>query len=604
MFSGRPRLLRFGSLDTRLGMQNLPQEEDEEPNFNSRTRERYLDQRLGSNAPLDMSHSRELPPAYHRTTEEARRYSYKYEVLPRGSIRILTLYVPLCSVLDSEASDLHCSISTRSWWDESASSFDSISYVWGDEEPTEYLYCGDSHIKITPRLHAMLVRLREASTINGHVGLLCLWVDAVCINQDDPVERGHQVRTMDKIFRRASRVHVFLTDGVSSPDYQAQYYDSQWFHRRWVVQELLVSRHILVYLPTDPSDLEAYKGAVDWDALVRRASWCYSNTYIELEANALIRKFQQLRESGSTWFSMLTLLNQFQRTQCKDDKDRIFAYIGIASDVWPEDETKSSWKSEIVPPSALIKFDPDYTMSVEEIFIRFAVAVLRSSRPFEILQCAGAFRSSPSGHNWASEMKRNQHSPAQCKCKGKGKKSAASDVSAEKCNHVATAVQHLPSWVPDWRYHCLHKPLLRSRAFNAGGWRRQAEESIIVDGPRIRMRGATFGIVGRRIKLKRFDDLRPLVHIDGASLNGFPNHDLSTDRIGIRLHSGTVGAAPFATQVGDLVVLFPKARTPFILRPSTEPCFFELVGDCVIDGVMEGQFAGWALEHERDFILI
>ncbi|RMJ04826.1 hypothetical protein CDV36_014510 [Fusarium kuroshium] len=39
-----------------------------------------------------------------------------------------------------------------------------------------------------------------------------IWVDAICINQDDAEERGRQVQSMAKIYANASRVVVWTTD--------------------------------------------------------------------------------------------------------------------------------------------------------------------------------------------------------------------------------------------------------------------------------------------------------------------------------------------------------------------------------------------------------
>jgi len=36
-----------------------------------------------------------------------------------------------------------------------------------------------------------------------------MWVDAVCINQGDVEERGHQVRSMTEIYSKANRVIVW-----------------------------------------------------------------------------------------------------------------------------------------------------------------------------------------------------------------------------------------------------------------------------------------------------------------------------------------------------------------------------------------------------------
>jgi Heterokaryon incompatibility protein (HET) len=42
-----------------------------------------------------------------------------------------------------------------------------------------------------------------------------IWVDSVCINQEDPKEKSHQVRKMQVIYAKATRVTVCLGD---SPD--------------------------------------------------------------------------------------------------------------------------------------------------------------------------------------------------------------------------------------------------------------------------------------------------------------------------------------------------------------------------------------------------
>ena len=36
------------------------------------------------------------------------------------------------------------------------------------------------------------------------------WIDAICIGQGSHSERGHQIRQMDKIYRHAFRVIIWL----------------------------------------------------------------------------------------------------------------------------------------------------------------------------------------------------------------------------------------------------------------------------------------------------------------------------------------------------------------------------------------------------------
>jgi hypothetical protein len=84
--------------------------------------------------------------------------------------------------------------------------YEALSYAWGEpgvfhtiEEVTR-----SSHLRITANLHDALqaIRHEHASRV--------LWIDAICINQFDLPEKGHQVASMGKIYGDAWRVIVWL----------------------------------------------------------------------------------------------------------------------------------------------------------------------------------------------------------------------------------------------------------------------------------------------------------------------------------------------------------------------------------------------------------
>jgi hypothetical protein len=66
------------------------------------------------------------------------------------------------------------------------------------------VYLPEGRLSITENLHSALRQLRQ--TENHRI----LWVDAVCINQSDDVEKGRQVALMGEIYKRASSVLVWL----------------------------------------------------------------------------------------------------------------------------------------------------------------------------------------------------------------------------------------------------------------------------------------------------------------------------------------------------------------------------------------------------------
>lgn len=91
-------------------------------------------------------------------------------------------------------------------------SYEAISYVWGSPDIRESVKCNEATIRITSNLAAALRRFRSPTEPR------VVWADGICINQADDSEKGHQVRLMRLIYKRAARVLVWL--GQPSSDEQ------------------------------------------------------------------------------------------------------------------------------------------------------------------------------------------------------------------------------------------------------------------------------------------------------------------------------------------------------------------------------------------------
>lgn len=85
-----------------------------------------------------------------------------------------------------------------------ADEYEAISYVWGDSSRSRVMLCDGAKILITENLHEALSRLRLAQTPRR------LWVDQICIDQDNPEEKSKQIPLMDLIYRNAAHVLVWL----------------------------------------------------------------------------------------------------------------------------------------------------------------------------------------------------------------------------------------------------------------------------------------------------------------------------------------------------------------------------------------------------------
>ncbi|KAH8158992.1 hypothetical protein CIB48_g9250 [Xylaria polymorpha] len=82
--------------------------------------------------------------------------------------------------------------------------YEALSYVWGTEKAEQPIKCYGCDIPITNNLRHALLALRHPTLIRP------LWVDAICINQQDKEERARQVAYMKLVYQYAGRVIVWL----------------------------------------------------------------------------------------------------------------------------------------------------------------------------------------------------------------------------------------------------------------------------------------------------------------------------------------------------------------------------------------------------------
>lgn len=84
--------------------------------------------------------------------------------------------------------------------------YEAISYVWGNPSFSHSILCDGRRIVVTKSLNDVLQRLRLRDQQRT------VWIDGVCINQGNTEERGHQVRLMGDVYKRAQRVVIWLGD--------------------------------------------------------------------------------------------------------------------------------------------------------------------------------------------------------------------------------------------------------------------------------------------------------------------------------------------------------------------------------------------------------
>ncbi|PKS06077.1 hypothetical protein jhhlp_007911 [Lomentospora prolificans] len=136
---------------------------------------------------------------------------YAYQSLPEGKwFRVLKLHP-----YSTGDSVLSCELLTVELGVEETPSYKALSYVWGDPSAQVSIMCSGSSLSITHSLFSALKRVRHVDRD------VVVWADAICINQQDVVEKGTQVNMMGDIYDSADEVIVWLGDEHAEKSHKA-----------------------------------------------------------------------------------------------------------------------------------------------------------------------------------------------------------------------------------------------------------------------------------------------------------------------------------------------------------------------------------------------
>lgn len=111
---------------------------------------------------------------------------------------------------------VHCTLETTSLLGPIVGKYTALSYCWGDISNTVPIIVDGCQVQVTTNLEAALRQLRLR-------GFHRVWVDALCINQEDREERGSQVQIMRQIYSRANEVIVWVGSADDNTSEAAKY---------------------------------------------------------------------------------------------------------------------------------------------------------------------------------------------------------------------------------------------------------------------------------------------------------------------------------------------------------------------------------------------
>ncbi|KAK6846093.1 hypothetical protein PG987_001281 [Apiospora arundinis] len=349
---------------------------------------------------------------------------YVYQALSaRDTIRIIGLQP------SEESSNIR--ITLRDYPVSSSPEFEALSYVWGTGVRDHVIECEGWGLAVTSNVFSALQELRLPAEVRY------VWVDAICINQDDAQERSYQVTLMRNIYTTAVGVIIWL--GPSQPSTRqaweamrsidqyerflldkrrkrkrpiverpllgqkvrleiARLLSSSWFTRSWVVQEATCAKRLTLRC----GSLE-----MDW-ATIRMT--CYFireqrdpwGIPIDIHnANNMVLLLEALEPQQGSKVSLEKLLPSTRHLKATDPRDKVYAFLGLSHGTTDEQGVlditeRGGWSDDMARLICGGKANiiPDYTIDVGLLYCVTAKRIMHETSTLSML-CHVQRRSTP-----------------------------------------------------------------------------------------------------------------------------------------------------------------------------------------------------------------
>jgi hypothetical protein len=294
----------------------------------------------------------------------------------------------------------------------------ALSYTWGDLTSTCTVYVNGGIMTVTENLEAALKAFRSQPYIRAGWKI---WIDALCINQKDPVERATQVKRMGEVYRKAWTPVVWL--GATSVDSDqaielihdlAKDHDvpdqviklnrilkrnskafgegswqalhdfalRRYWTRTWIVQEASLGRANMPVLCGDQTlrwtDIHhAFRFLGRTDEILNKymkAELAEVGRPVNLAIHraigvvSKIGRYQQEIEAGSRSFDLSRVMSFSRQVSATDPRDKVYGLLAL------------------MDPEMVRRIHPDYTASVEEVYVDFAKLTIDVSQTLENLR--------------------------------------------------------------------------------------------------------------------------------------------------------------------------------------------------------------------------
>ncbi|KAK3177368.1 hypothetical protein K4F52_009837 [Lecanicillium sp. MT-2017a] len=316
----------------------------------------------------------------------------------------------------------------------------AISYAWGDTQgPTKAFYCSGHSFAVPENAHSALYYI--CLTANGST--LKIWIDLLCINQQDEAEKAEQVAMMGDIYAQAAQVTIWLGPSMNDSDilidnmpavaewlrdvieiggHRLPYaplprlaesnagllralghiYARPWFSRIWPVQEVLLSRSKIFLCGSRKFTWEIFEeltmNLVDLNIFECLESSGAPQDLVEFGARNMnsLRSFSKIPyplSDGVADKDLLVLLEIARSRHVTEPVDRVWGFIGF---------TRPDLRTTLQP---FISYKKGAKRKYHDTYRRFCkILLLRNPSDSRVLSMAGSYSKRSKLPSWCPDF--------------------------------------------------------------------------------------------------------------------------------------------------------------------------------------------------------
>ncbi|RGP69553.1 Heterokaryon incompatibility protein [Fusarium sporotrichioides] len=312
----------------------------------------------------------------------------------------------------------------------------ALSYVWGNEKDTSIIVLNKRRRRVTTNLAKALSAFIKDGEFEDDFKL---WVDAICINQQDLDERARQLRKMRQIYGSAwavvawvgepsfqsdsafQLIHDFSTLSGSDcgsqieaclrsePEYLGKgcwlalhdLMERPYWYRLWIIQEMIMG--------ASATWIRCGSSSIDWTSFCSGIAFLEENLWLVKDELLVRERFAAIAKHGPAWSVMgihlvyedLSILSEREEkggqypsfgrlldiandADCSDPRDKVYGLVGLMS------------------PAVASSLKPDYTLPVHQVYAETARAFILAEDSLDPIRDGNPWGPSK-GPSWAAD---------------------------------------------------------------------------------------------------------------------------------------------------------------------------------------------------------